>query len=347
MKRIFSTLCLFIAVAVTTVSCSNDDNNEATSSLASINDFKIAIAAVDAASITYDLGTAITVSVPYGTDLTAVVPTVVVSEKATLSPASGTTVSFVDGEAKNFTVTAEDGTTKVYTVTINVRPEVGSGSRLKTYVFKEQWDGGEPTIYTTTYTEYNSANFVSEFTEDENGVTDTYTLVYNDDNEVIEKKSETAKESTVYTYNTARQITKAEYKKNNVLTDTYVYTYNEAGNLTSEVRTQNTDNDKVTTVKFKIVDGNVTEEQIGTEVYVATYDSKNNPFKGIYPAAYAAINMGIQKVSTNNPVTGTFADPDTEVAYQYNTDNYPISASYTYYFGLVAGSKTYTYYDVK
>lgn len=341
MKRIFSTLCLFIAVAVSTVSCSSD--SESASSLASINDFKITITNVDAAAITYDLGTAIKVSVPYGTSLKAVVPTIGISDKATVSPASGATVSFVDGEAKNFTVTAEDGTTKVYTVTINVRPEVGSGSRLKTYVYKEDWGAGNPTIITTTYTKYNSANFVSEFTQSENGV--TYTLVYNGNNEVIEKKSETAKESTVYTYNTARQITKAEYKKNNVLNDTYVYTYNEAGNLTSEVRTQNTDNNKVSTIKFKIVDGNVTEEETGLGASVATYDSKNNPFKGIYPAAYAAINMGIQNVSTNNPVTGTFADE--KVAYLYNTDNYPISANYTYYFGLAAVSLTYTYYDAK
>lgn len=345
MKRIFSTLCLFIAVAVTMVSCSNDDNNEATSSLASINDFKIAIAAVDAASITYDLGTAIIVSVPYGTDLTAVVPTVVISEKANLSPASGTTVSFVDGEAKNFTVTAEDGTTKVYTVTINVRPEVGSGSRLKTYVLEDLY--GENS--TTTYTKYTTANFVSEFTKEVNDwgdvSTDTYVLVYNDDNEVIEKKSETAKESTVYTYNNARQITKAEYKKNNVLTYTYVYTYNEAGNLTSEVRTENTNNNATSTITFTVVNGNVTKENRYGEDLVATYDSKNNPFKGIYPTAYAAINVGIQSVNTNNPITGTLAD--SVVTYQYNTDNYPISASYTYFDGLATVSKNYTYYDVK
>lgn len=339
MKRIFSTLCLFIAVAVSTVSCSSD--SESASSLASINDFKIAIADLDPAAITYDLGTAITVSVPYGTSLTAVVPTIGISEKATITPASGATVSFVDGEAKTFTVTAEDGTPKVYTVTINVRPEVGSGSRLKTYAFEDAW--GENSIATYTY---NAANFVSSFTKEVNEwgdiTTNTYTLVYNNDNEVIEKKSETAKESTVYTYNSARQITKAEYKKNNVLTFTYVYTYNEAGNLTSEVRTENANNNVTSTIKFAIVNGNVTEENRSGLVYIATYDTKNNPFKGIYPSAYAEINVGIQGVSTNNPLTGTLADSG--VKYQYNTDNYPVNASYTYFDGLASVSKTFTYY---
>ncbi len=340
MKRIFSTLCLFIAAAVSTVSCSSD--NESASSLASINDFKIAIANVDAAAITYNLGTAITVSVPYGTNLTAVVPTIAVSDKATISPASGTKVSFVQGVVKTFTVTAEDGTAKVYTVTINVRPEVGSGSKLKAYKLEDAW--GENSI--TNYTKYTAANFVSEFTKvvDDYGdiTTNTYTLLYNDKNEVIEKKSETAKESTVYTYNSAGQITAAVYKKNSVLTYTYEYLYNEAGNLSSEKRTDHTEKDAVSEVKFTIVNGNVTKENRFGDDYIAAYDSKNNPFKGIYPSAFAAINVGIQAVNANNPVTGTFAD--SEVKYQYNTDNYPVSASYTYYSGEVKVSKTYTYY---
>jgi hypothetical protein len=340
MKKIFSTLSLFIAVAVSTVSCSSD--SESASSLASINDFKIAIDKVDAAAITYNLGTAITVSVPYGTTLTAVVPTITVSDKATISPASGTKVNFVQGEAKTFTVTAEDGTTKVYTVTINVRPEVGSGSKLKTYKLEDLF--GENS--TTTYTKYSTANFVTEFTKvvDDFGdiTTNTYTLLYNDKNEVIEKKSETAKESTVYTYNSAGQITTAVYKKNSVLTYTYAYVYNEAGNLSSEKRTDHTKKDEVSEVKFTIVNGNVTKEDRFGDNYNATYDSKSNPFKGIYPAAYAAISVGIQSVNVNNPVTGTFADSG--VKYQYNTDNYPLSASYTYFDGLATVLKTYTYY---
>lgn len=340
MKRIFSTLCLFIAAAVSMVSCSSD--SESVSSLASINDFKITIANVDAAVITYNLGTAITVSVPYGASLTAVTPTISVSDKATISPASGTKVSFVDGESKPFTVTAEDGTTKVYMVTIKVRPEVGSGSKLKTYKLEDLY--GENS--TTTFAKYNTANFVTEFTKvvDDYGniTTNTYTLLYNDKNEVIEKKSETAKESTVYAYNSTGQITAAVYKKDSVLTYTYEYLYNEAGNLSSEKRTDHTEKDEVSEVIFTIVNGNVTKENRFGDDYIAAYDLKNNPFKGIYPSAFAAISVGIQSVNANNPVTGTFAD--SEVKYQYNTDNYPVSASYTYFDGLATVLKTYTYY---
>jgi hypothetical protein len=341
MKKIFSTLCLFIAVAATTVSCSSDDS-ETASSLASVNAFEIAIANVDAATITYDLGSDIKVSVPYGTSLTAVVPAIGISENSTITPASGETITFVDGEAKSFTVTAEDGTTKIYTATINVRAEVGSGSRLKSYLLEDLY--GENS--TTTYT-YNDANFVKDFTKevDEWGdiTTTTYTLVYNNDNEVIEEKSEAAKVSTVYTYNSASQISTAVYKDNAVLTYTYAYEYDEAGNLTSEKRTDHTSQDDITEVKFTIVNGNVTVENRYGEDYVASYDANNNPFKGIYPAAYAAINVGVQAVNTNNPINGTFTEGD-GVAYEYNTDNYPISAYYTYFDGFATVSKTYTYY---
>ena len=58
----------------------------------------------------------ITATVPARTDLTALVPTIVISEDATISPASGAAQDFT--EPVTYTVTAEDGTTQEYTVTI-------------------------------------------------------------------------------------------------------------------------------------------------------------------------------------------------------------------------------------
>jgi len=63
----------------------------------------------------------ISVSVPNGTDVTALVPTIAVSEKATVSPASGEAQNFTDPVI--YTVTAENGSTADYTVTV----KVGSG----------------------------------------------------------------------------------------------------------------------------------------------------------------------------------------------------------------------------
>ena len=131
MKKTFSIIFAFIAIALT--SCSSDDDNAVQpSSLAEITDFSLTFNNVNESDINYDLGTNITVSVPFGTSLEDIIPNIAISEGATITPASGEQVDFVDGEAKTFTVTAEDGSVKEYTVTVNVRGEVGSGSRLKT-----------------------------------------------------------------------------------------------------------------------------------------------------------------------------------------------------------------------
>ena len=67
-------------------------------------------------------GSNIAVEVPHGTAVTALTPTITVSEGATVSPTSGTEQDFTN--AVTYTVTAEDGeTTKVYTVTVTVAEE--------------------------------------------------------------------------------------------------------------------------------------------------------------------------------------------------------------------------------
>ena len=61
-------------------------------------------------------GTTISVAVPMATDITALAPSITVSAKATVSPASGAAQNF--SSAVTYTVTAEDGTTQKYTVTV-------------------------------------------------------------------------------------------------------------------------------------------------------------------------------------------------------------------------------------
>lgn len=65
-------------------------------------------------------------------DLKALTPTFQISDKATVSPASGIVQDFSGGKSVEYTVMAENGTTKVYTVSI-----VGKNSILK-YSF-EKW----------------------------------------------------------------------------------------------------------------------------------------------------------------------------------------------------------------
>jgi hypothetical protein len=64
-------------------------------------------------------GTAIALTLPYGTDKTSLGPQITVSEKAAVSPASGAAQDF--SSPVTYTVTAEDGTTSQYTVTVQVK----------------------------------------------------------------------------------------------------------------------------------------------------------------------------------------------------------------------------------
>jgi hypothetical protein len=62
---------------------------------------------------------------PYGTDLTNLVPTITVSAGATINPASGVTQNFTNPVV--YTVTAEDGvTTKAWTVNVSVQTYVNA-----------------------------------------------------------------------------------------------------------------------------------------------------------------------------------------------------------------------------
>lgn len=71
-------------------------------------------------------GTVITATVPAGTDITKLVPTITLSDKATISPASGTAQDF--SKAVTYTVTAEDGSKQPYTVSVTVEKPVNNGT---------------------------------------------------------------------------------------------------------------------------------------------------------------------------------------------------------------------------
>jgi len=336
MKKVFPFLSLIIALVM--VSCSSDDSDKIVqSSLNSITSFNIDFEGLTEDDVVYDLGNNITISVPFKTNISGLVPNITISEKATISPAPGQPVNFVDGEAMPFTVTAENGDEKVYNVTINIRGEVGSGSQIKTYHFKDDYSES-----ITTYTYDENSNFINSYVVEEGGVTRTYTIVYNNKNQVIEVKSDT--KSTVYTYNDTDLIVSAVEKEDGIEVYTYTYTYDTENRLEKKERL-NKENGRVANTSYIYnEEGNVKTETVGTEALENTYDEKNNPFKGVYPTAFAKINVGtgLDGVNINNPTQGSFSS-DTPVTYVYNTDGYPLTASYVV-FGFINTSITYTYY---
>ncbi|WP_109830982.1 hypothetical protein [Reichenbachiella versicolor] len=339
--RIIKSVLVLIALTLGFIACTEDEPSK--SNLNTIESFEIDFG--DADPVNYEFGDDISVSVPFGTDVTGKTVTVTVSENATVEPASGSVIDFVDGESIEFKVTAENGEIKSYNVTVTIRGEVGSGSKLDTYTVEDPFRGNS----TTTYKYSDESGFVIETNKStvlfgEETKTKT-TFVYDDKNQVVEEKTESGDDlgSTIYTYNTVGQIISSEYTLNDELTYTYVYTYDAIGLLLKSERTDLTDDNFKSSDEFTIESGNVVKEINSNQESVATYDDKRNPFKPLYPSAYADINIGIQSVNENNPISGTLSDDD--IVYEYNEDGYPISANYTYFDGLATVSKTYTYFE--
>ncbi|SBW00519.1 exported hypothetical protein [uncultured Eubacteriales bacterium] len=81
----------------------------------------------------------IAVTLPYGTDVTSLIPTITVSANATVSPTSGRAQDFTD--PVTYTVTAENGTTQTYTVTVTVESDTRSSAKAITDFTLDSVDG--------------------------------------------------------------------------------------------------------------------------------------------------------------------------------------------------------------
>ena len=134
---------LFVAICIASLFTSCDEDDVIRSSEANITSFTFdttvaANAAVLSQPVIDEANATITFKAEESGDVSALVPTIEVSAGATVTPASGSAVSFASGLA-TFTVVAEDGTSKVYTVSCNM-------SSLIQYDF-ETWATPEGAMY--------------------------------------------------------------------------------------------------------------------------------------------------------------------------------------------------------
>lgn len=128
MKNLTKTLlAIYIAIMCVAVACKKDEPTPTPitppvvttkSSAKDITKFSFA-ALSPAVDATIDASTkSITATVPAGTDVTKLVPTITISDKATVSPATGVVQDF--SKEVSYTVTAEDASTAVWKVKIDI-----------------------------------------------------------------------------------------------------------------------------------------------------------------------------------------------------------------------------------
>jgi hypothetical protein len=116
MKRASAAFCI-MAIALCAWSCKspvNGKGGDGASSAKSITAFTFA--APPATGTIDESARAISVPLPFGTAVTALVPTIAVSEGASVSPASGAAQNFTN--PVTYTVTAADGSTQAYSVSV-------------------------------------------------------------------------------------------------------------------------------------------------------------------------------------------------------------------------------------
>jgi len=114
-----------------TYNISDAVGNPATQMIRTVNVNANSAKAITAFNVT-DLGSGvinetdhtITLAVPYGTDITALAPTIATSTGATVSPASGVVQDFTSPVP--YTVTAQDGSVQTYIVTVTVAPNTSA-----------------------------------------------------------------------------------------------------------------------------------------------------------------------------------------------------------------------------
>ena len=108
---------LFCLLLVLVTSCKKDpDPVAAKSSAKALSSFTFgSLSPAVTATVS---GNTVMATVPFGTNVTALAPTISLSDKATVSPASGVAQNF--SNSVNYTVTAEDGSTQVYAVAVGV-----------------------------------------------------------------------------------------------------------------------------------------------------------------------------------------------------------------------------------
>lgn len=307
----------------------------------------------------------ITAKVSPNEDITKLVPTIAVSEKATVSPASGVAQSFTS--PVSYTVTAEDGSKQVYEVKVEKEAIGGGRACLLTRIehsYINHQSGQDITKYTDL--SYNNLGQIILITpsSNERGYATGYStsLEYDANGDLIRIKYNPHGYYLKLTYQNRKLVKLEDFSSDHQLRGDYIgegiMKFNEKNELIEyNFKTEKSDGMLVNvTSKFEYVNGNITKytwqehETKETTIIEYEYDNKNSPLASSNPNPFLAlfeiggigdISFGLKNnvVRAKSPSAGINLDISSK--YLFNKNNYPISVDLT----SVSGMKNiYKYY---
>ncbi len=278
----------------------------------------------------------ITATVPSNTDLTNLMPSLNLSAKATVSPASGVAQNFTN--AVNYTVTAEDGTKQIYEVKIEKAIVVPSNL---------------PCLLTREESTIGSDNYIIDYTYDtkgrmvnikivKNGETSNSAIEYDQNGDVsrikIIERNNYSREYRLTYQN--RKIMKLEGIGSDGIIIDLISLWHLKFNDKNEMIEMSIGNAPTDLIKFEYTNGNLSKSISYDEdkrkfvtVDNVTYDNKNSPtsssnphgiftfiyfiggFQGVFSPPYSKNNIvGYKRDGVQELIT---------LAYTFNKDNFP------------------------
>lgn len=269
MKKVINSIVI-LAILMVFSSCQKKSGEK------QIVEFRLASYNV-AAMINEDLGS-ITATLPYGTDVTALTPIIVVSDKATVSPESGKTMDFTN--PVTYTVTAEDGSQAVYVAVIKTEKAeqvfLGSWGIEKLEYFTVDNQGNQEDVFTYLY--------------DPNSTNDGIQLYFREDN-TGEMRDSSIEELWLDWNDETEDYDTHIICPDTILVKPFTYTYDESGNAL--YMTMNSDSNVHT---YKLIISDLSNEAF---VYENVYAQYSDGLSYVEKAYLKRVGMAAMKSSGN------------------------------------------------
>ncbi len=316
LTKILVSMC--VAIMMIAVACKKDDPTPTTpvtptttppvvtkSSAKAITKFSFAALSPVLDATIDETNKAITATVPAATDVTKLVPTITLSDKATISPATGVAQDF--SKEVSYTVTAEDASTVVYKVNVIV---------IKACKLTSRSGPG----FSYTY-EYDSRDRFVKLTFKNTGSSYTTLVSYDADGFVTQQTTTNSYTDPTFTYGVKSNITLYSYS-NGKLTKITSTDTNFNGTTGTGISSFEYDN-QGNLAKYIYPDGNETTWNAGQ---IIGYTRK-----------------GYTLTKNSNGLITKETSPYDYITYEYDTYNQPISVKNYDSKGVLSFSTAFQY----